>query len=76
MPQNEKWGEQGWSYRDKEDAEAKFRQKADEIDEKNRACYDYPESSKAFHASKSEELPSMTPLRNGNFRLIYHASPI
>jgi hypothetical protein len=25
MPQNEKWGEQGWSYRDKDDAWAKFR---------------------------------------------------
>ena len=25
MPQNEKWGEQGWSYRDKKDAWAKFR---------------------------------------------------
>ena len=25
MPQNEKWGEQGWSYRDEEDAWRKFR---------------------------------------------------
>jgi hypothetical protein len=25
MPRNEKWGEQGWSYRDKEVAWAKFR---------------------------------------------------
>ena len=25
MPQNEKWGQEGWSYRDQDDAWAKFR---------------------------------------------------
>jgi hypothetical protein len=57
MPQNEKWGEQGWSYRDKADAEAKFRGL---ISSRHEALYDYPESSNGFHSAKVEELDPLS----------------
>ena len=49
MPQNEKWGEQGWSYRDKEDAEVKFRG----ISLRHSALCDYPEPSNGFQPAKA-----------------------
>ena len=56
MPQNEKWGEQGWSYRDKDDAWRKFRGL---IASKKGAPCDYPSPRNGFHARKQRE---MTPL--------------
>ena len=45
--------EQGWSYRDEADAEAKFRGL---VASRDRALYDYPEHSNGFHSAKVEEL--------------------
>ena len=59
MPQNEKWGEQGWSYRDKEDAEAKFRGL---IESKHEALCGYPEPSNRLHASKLMGAPKGQPV--------------
>ena len=54
MPQNEKWGEQGWSYRDKPDAEAKFRGL---VASKHEALYDYPHSNGFQPQKEREECP-------------------
>ena len=45
MPQNEKWGQEGWSYRDEEDAWAKFRGL---VEARKGSAYAYPELTRGL----------------------------
>jgi hypothetical protein len=56
MPQNEKWGQEGWSYRDEDDAWAKFRGL---VESRKGAPYAYPELTRGLgRVLRQEAYPS------------------
>ena len=57
MPQNEKWGQEGWSYRDEEDAWAKFRGL---VESRKGSPYAYPEPRNGFEAGGISQDPCLT----------------